>query len=545
MRLETLAVHAGRGVDPTTGAVTPAIHPSTTFEREPDGSYPRGFLYARNANPTRNALEDCLAALEGGAAAAAFASGSAATSAVLLALQPGDHVIAPTDVYHGTARLLRETFSRWGLETTFVDMTDAAAVRRAVKSTTRLVWVETPSNPLWKVTDIAAIGEIARAAGARYVCDNTTATPVLQSPFRLGADLVVHATTKFLGGHGDVTGGAVVTKTRDPFFETIRAVQATGGAVPSPFDCWLVLRGLRTLPCRIRAHSEHALRVATFLARHARVEAVHYPGLPAHPGHDVARRQMAAFGGMVSVEVRGDRARALEVAARGIGLAIASRFIAEGARVALIDIDHGVEGAAKRLGDQALGLTADVTVGAEVERVVASAHRRWGRLDVVVNNAGITGGSKLTWEVSDEEWQRVLAVDLTSVFLVSRAAVRIMLGQGSGRIVNIASIAGKEGNPTLVPYSTAKAGVIGFTKALAKEVATRGILVNAVAPAVIGTDMVRQMSRETVDMLVAKIPMGRIGRPEEVAALVTWLASDECSFSTGAVYDLSGGRATY
>ena len=186
-----------------------------------------------------------------------------------------------------------------------------------------------------------------------------------------------------------------------------------------------------------------------------------------------------------------------------------------------------------------------MTVGAEVERVVASAHRRWGRLDVVVNNAGITGGSKLTWEVSDEEWQRVLAVDLTSVFLVSRAAVRIMLGQGSGRIVNIASIAGKEGNPTLVPYSTAKAGVIGFTKALAKEVATRGILVNAVAPAVIGTEMVQQMSRETVDMLIAKIPMGRIGRPEEVAALVTWLASDECSFSTGAVYDLSGGRATY
>jgi len=238
------------------------------------------------------------------------------------------------------------------------------------------------------------------------------------------------------------------------------------------------------------------------------------------------------------------RAALVTGAARGIGLAIASRFVAEGARVALVDVDPGVEGAATRLGEQALGLIADVTATAEVERVVASVHQRWVRLDVVVNNAGITGGSRLTWEVSDEEWQRVLAVDLTSVFLVSRAAVRIMLGQGSGRIVNIASIAGKEGNPTLVPYSTAKAGVIGFTKALAKEVATRGILVNAVAPAVIGTDMVRQMSRETVDMLVAKIPMGRIGRPEEVAALVTWLASDECSFSTGAVYDLSGGRAT-
>ena len=232
-------------------------------------------------------------------------------------------------------------------------------------------------------------------------------------------------------------------------------------------------------------------------------------------------------------------------AARGIGLAIASRFVAEGARVTLVDIDRGVEGAAKRLGEGALGLVADVTATADVERAATTVRTRWGRLDVVVNNAGITGGSKLTWEVTDEEWQRVIAVDLTSVFLVSRAAVRIMLEQGGGRIINIASIAGKEGNPTLVPYSTAKAGVIGFTKALAKEVATRGILVNAVAPAVIGTDMVRQMSQETVDMLIAKIPMGRIGRPEEVAALVAWLASDECSFSTGAVYDLSGGRATY
>ncbi len=233
-------------------------------------------------------------------------------------------------------------------------------------------------------------------------------------------------------------------------------------------------------------------------------------------------------------------------AARGIGLAIAKRFVREGARVALVDLDRAaVEAAATGLGPEALAVSADVTLADEVERAVQAAHARWGRLDVVVNNAGITGGSKPMWEVTDEEWLRVLACDLTSVFLVSRAAVRLMLGQGSGRIINIASIAGKEGNPTLVPYSTAKAGVIGLTKALAKEVATRGILVNAVAPAVIGTDMVQQMSKETVDMLVAKIPMGRIGRPEEVAALVLWLASDECSFSTGAVYDLSGGRATY
>jgi len=233
-------------------------------------------------------------------------------------------------------------------------------------------------------------------------------------------------------------------------------------------------------------------------------------------------------------------------AARGIGLAISRRLVAEGARVALVDVDgRGADAAAASLGPAGLALTADVTRTADVERVVAAAHAWLGRLDIVVNNAAITGGSRLTWELTDEDWHRVIACDLTSVFLVSRAAIRIMLAQGGGRIINIASIAGKEGNPTLVPYSTAKAGVIGFTKALAKEVATRGIYVNAVAPAVIGTDMVQQMSQETVDMLVAKIPMGRIGRPDEVAALVAWLASDECSFSTGAVYDLSGGRATY
>jgi 2-dehydro-3-deoxy-L-rhamnonate dehydrogenase (NAD+) len=232
--------------------------------------------------------------------------------------------------------------------------------------------------------------------------------------------------------------------------------------------------------------------------------------------------------------------------ARGIGLAIARRLVSDGARVALVDLDKSaVEGAAADLGASATSLVADVTRADEVERAVGAAHARWGRLDIVVNNAGITGGSKLTWELTDEDWHRVIACDLTSVFLVSRAAVRLMLPARSGRIVNIASIAGKEGNPMLVPYSTAKAGVIGFTKALAKEVATHGILVNAVAPAVIETDLVKQMSKETVDYLVAKIPMGRVGRPEEVAALVAWLVSDECSFSTGAVYDLSGGRATY
>lgn len=233
-------------------------------------------------------------------------------------------------------------------------------------------------------------------------------------------------------------------------------------------------------------------------------------------------------------------------AARGIGLAIATRLAADGARVALLDQDHdAVEAAARAVGRGALALTADVTRANDVDAAVARVEREWGQLDVLVNNAGITGRSFPIWELTDEDWRRVIDVDLTSVFLCCRAAIKLMLRQGRGRIVNIASIAGKEGNPTLVPYSTAKAGVIGLTKALAKEVATRGILVNAVAPAVIGTDLLKQMEPSTVELLISKIPMGRVGRPEEVAALVAWLASAECSFSTGAVYDLSGGRATY
>ncbi|MEK7446307.1 MAG: SDR family NAD(P)-dependent oxidoreductase [candidate division NC10 bacterium] len=233
-------------------------------------------------------------------------------------------------------------------------------------------------------------------------------------------------------------------------------------------------------------------------------------------------------------------------AARGIGLAIATRLAAGGARVALLDLDRGaVEAAARSVGGEAMPVVADVTRAAEVETAVAQVMGRWGRLDILVNNAGITGRSFPIWELTDDDWQRVIDVDLTSVFFCCRAAVKVMLPQGSGRIINIASIAGKEGNPTLVPYSSAKAGVIGLTKALAKEVATRGILVHAVAPAVIGTELLKQMEKSTVDLLISKIPMGRVGTPEEVAALVAWLASDECSFTTGAVHDLSGGRATY
>jgi 3-oxoacyl-[acyl-carrier protein] reductase len=233
-------------------------------------------------------------------------------------------------------------------------------------------------------------------------------------------------------------------------------------------------------------------------------------------------------------------------AARGIGLAITERLIADGAKVLIADLDGGAaKTAAERFGDRAAALVADVTKAEHVDRLVREPVDRWGRLDIVVNNAGITGRSFPIHELTDDDWHKVIACDLTSVFYVCRAAIRHMLLGGGGRIINIASIAGKEGNPTLVPYSTAKAGVIGLTKALAKEVATRNIFVNAVAPAVIGTELLKQMEPSTVDLLVSKIPMGRVGTPAEVAALVAWLASDECSFSTGAVYDLSGGRATY
>jgi cystathionine gamma-synthase len=245
MKIETLAVHAGHTIDPATGAVSAPIQLSTTFERDIEGTYSRGFMYTRNNNPNREALERGVSLLEAGETAAAFGSGMAATMALFQALAPGDHVLAHVDAYYGTSRLLREIFLRWGLEADFVDMSNLDEVKKALRPQTKLAWAETPSNPLLKIVDLAAIAEIVHDAGALCVCDNTWA-PVLQRPFELGADLILHSTTKYFGGHCDVAGGIVVSKVENDFLQRIRSIQYEGGAVPSPFDCWLILRGMRT-----------------------------------------------------------------------------------------------------------------------------------------------------------------------------------------------------------------------------------------------------------------------------------------------------------
>ena len=341
MEIETLAIHSGRGVDPATGAVTPPIHMSTTFQRAEDGTYPQGFVYGRSGNPTRTLLEECVRDLEGGADAAAFSSGMAAIMSVFQSLSSGDHVIVPQDLYHGTARLLLERLARWGLHASFVDMPDIDKVRAAILPDTNLILVETPSNPLLKITDIAAVAQLAREHGIACVCDNTWATPVLQRCLDLGADMVVHSTTKYLGGHGDVTGGIVVSAKDSALFPEVSAIQQDGGAVPSPFDCWLLLRGIRTLPYRMRAHSENAARVAAFLEGHPRVVRVSYPGLPAHEGHETARQQMNMFGGMLSFRVRGGPEAAFRVAARA---SLFTRATSLGSYESLIEHRASIEG---------------------------------------------------------------------------------------------------------------------------------------------------------------------------------------------------------
>jgi cystathionine gamma-synthase len=316
MRFETKAIHAGAAVDEGTGAIAPPIHLSTTFERDPEGATPRGYSYVRDANPTQHRLEEALAAIDSGEAALAFASGMSAASALLQSLPAGGHVLFPDDSYYAIRTIAGDYVPKWGTTSDFIAMEDLNGVRAAMRESTRVVWCETPSNPLMKIVDIAALAEIAHARGAMLIVDGTFATPALQRPIELGADVVLHSTTKYLGGHSDVQGGSLAFAKRDDFFTAVEHTRTILGGVASPFNSWLVLRGIRSLAARMRVHCENARAIAELLAAHPNVERVHYPGLASHPRHDIARRQMSAFGGMLSFLVRGGREEALRVTAR-------------------------------------------------------------------------------------------------------------------------------------------------------------------------------------------------------------------------------------
>jgi cystathionine gamma-synthase len=341
LRPETLAVHAARAPDPGTGAVAPPLHLSTTFERAPDGDYPHGFQYGRSGNPTREALERSIAVLEGAAEALCFASGTAASMAAFALLRPGDHVVAPTECYYGTIRQLRELVGTMGVSITQADSWDPEALQDAWTPATRMLWIETPSNPRLRITDIAGAAQMAHARGALLACDSTFATPVLQQPLALGADIVMHSTTKFLAGHSDVTGGVLAVRQRGDTLQALRNYQHQAGAVPSPFDCWMIRRSIMTLPLRVRAQSESAALVARFLAGHPGIEQVHYPGLESHPGHDVAARQMGGFGSMLSFEVAGGAPSAMQVAAR---MRLFTRATSLGSVESLVEHRASIEG---------------------------------------------------------------------------------------------------------------------------------------------------------------------------------------------------------
>jgi cystathionine gamma-synthase len=315
-KFNTLAVHAGQDADEATGAVIPPLHLSSTFKQDGVGNMRAGYEYSRSGNPTRTNLQTNLAALEGGTHAFAFASGLAAEDTLLRSiLRPGDHVVIANDVYGGTYRLINGVFSKWGITHTAIDMSDPEVARTVISRTKpKVVWIETPSNPMLKIIDIAAMVQSARAYGALVVVDNTFATPALQQPLALGADVVVHSTTKYLGGHSDVVGGAVILP-NDTLAEQVAYLHNAAGAIASPFDSYLTVRGIKTLAVRMDRHSSNAGAIAERLLAHPRVEKVFYPGLASHVGHDIARAQMSGFGGMISITVNGGEAAARQVVA--------------------------------------------------------------------------------------------------------------------------------------------------------------------------------------------------------------------------------------
>ncbi|MFD1039596.1 trans-sulfuration enzyme family protein [Virgibacillus byunsanensis] len=344
MRFETKAIHSGRLIDKSTSSVTMPIHLSTTFERAQDGSYQNEFVYSRENNPNRRALEDCLTSLEDGHDCVAFASGMAAITSLIEAL-PTDkprRVIMPIDMYYGIRSLLSDTDIGLNFDIEIVDMTDLNNVEKAIKmAPTGLVWIETPSNPLLKVTDIEAVAQIAQEAGAYTVVDNTWATPVLQRPLSLGVDFSLHAVTKYIGGHSDLMIGAAIAKSDSPMLANLRAWQHSKGAVPSPFECWLALRGVQSLAQRMATHCSNTSAIADFLEHHPNIEAVHYPGLAEHPGHHIAARQMSSFGGMLSFQVKGGQDEAMAVAAK---VHLFTRATSLGGTHSLIEHRASVEG---------------------------------------------------------------------------------------------------------------------------------------------------------------------------------------------------------
>jgi cystathionine gamma-synthase len=299
MKTETIAIHAGNHTDGSTGAVVQPIVLSTTFERKVDGSFNDGYIYSRSSNPNRTSLETVLARLENGADAAAFSSGNAAGMAVFQSLPPGTHVIAPDDMYHGLRNQLKILFEGI-LEFDFIDINNSDTLKAHIKANTRLIWIETPSNPLLKITDIKKVVAIAKQHNIKVGCDNTFATPIFQQPLTLGADVVMHSTTKYFGGHSDLMGGALITAEKTDWWQKIRDVQTYGGAIPSPMDCYYLVRSIKTLPYRMRGHVHNAQLLAEFLAAHPKVEQVLYPGLPSHPGYAIANEQMTGFGGVLS-----------------------------------------------------------------------------------------------------------------------------------------------------------------------------------------------------------------------------------------------------
>lgn len=340
MRIETIAIHAGNKTDSPNMAVIQPITLSTTFERGLDGGYPGGHVYTRASNPNRESLENVVAKMEEGIDAAAFSSGNTAGSAVFQALETGSHIIAPDDMYHGLRNLLKQVYAGI-LEVDFIDLSNLATVNKSIKGNTKLIWIETPSNPLLKVTDIREICSIAKEKNILVCCDNTFATPVFQRPLKLGADIVMHSSTKYMGGHSDVLGGILVTKEATAFWNKVRDVQTLSGAVPSPFDCYMTVRGIKTLPYRMRGHADNARKVATFLSEHPAVDQVFYPGLVKHDMHDIASQQMSDFGGMMSFTVHGSESQTRAVAGK---LCVFTQATSLGGVESLVEHRASVEG---------------------------------------------------------------------------------------------------------------------------------------------------------------------------------------------------------